>query len=219
MVTVTRSIEERQNGMIEEYKRAQKELEALNMAYGATTIQDVGNAYVASEEADIETYKMAAEAFKTKAKEAMISRSNTLRANIEEASFIGDYLNLLEKRAEYEKAYQDYLNGDINVDELTKKQNDLAVAEQNTADAAEAEAAAQKKVSDAFKEIVGGAASASEAIEKGTEIKSTTQLVELSAHRMLVADTDKGEELRTQIEELKDLLYAYRHGIIKEKRL
>lgn len=166
MVTVTRSIEERQNGMIEEYKRAQKELEALNMAYGATTIQDVGNAYVASEEADIETYKMAAEAFKTMSKEAMISRSNTLRANIEEASFIGDYLNLLEKRAEYEKAYQDYLDGDINVDELTKKQNDLAVAEQNTADAAEAEAAAQKKVSDAFKEIVGGAASASEAIEK-----------------------------------------------------
>ena len=41
----------------------------------------------------------------------------------------------------------------------------------------------------------------------------------MSAHRMLVADTDKGEELRTQIAELKDLLYAYRHGIIKEKRI
>jgi fructose-1,6-bisphosphatase-3 len=36
---------------------------------------------------------------------------------------------------------------------------------------------------------------------------------------MLVADTDKGAELKTQIIELKDLLYAYRHGIIKEKRL
>jgi fructose-1,6-bisphosphatase-3 len=39
----------------------------------------------------------------------------------------------------------------------------------------------------------------------------------MSAHRMLVADTDKGEELRSQISDLKKLLYAYRHGIIKEK--
>ena len=53
---------------------------------------------------------------------------------------------------------------------------------------------------------------------RGTDIKSTTQIVEMSTHRMLVADTDKGDELRTQICELKDLLYAYRHGIIKEKR-
>mgnify|MGYP004419594491 CR=1 FL=1 len=33
--------------------------------------------------------------------------------------------------------------------------------------------------------------SASDAIRKGTDIKSTTQLVELSTHRMHVADTDK----------------------------
>ena len=39
----------------------------------------------------------------------------------------------------------------------------------------------------------------------------------MSTHRMLVADTDKGEELRSQIADLKMLLYAYRHGIIKEK--
>ena len=60
--------------------------------------------------------------------------------------------------------------------------------------------------------------SAQDAILRGTDIKSPTQIVEMSAHRMLVADTDKGEELRTQISELKDLLYAYRHGIIKERR-
>ena len=59
--------------------------------------------------------------------------------------------------------------------------------------------------------------STQEAIQKGTDIKSTTQLVELSAHRMLVADTDKGDELRAQIEDLRQLLYAYRHGILKEK--
>ena len=61
--------------------------------------------------------------------------------------------------------------------------------------------------------------STQDAISRGTDIKSTTQIVEMSTHRMLVADTDKGDELRTQIGELKDLLYAYRHGIIKEKRI
>ncbi|MBR3111053.1 MAG: fructose-1,6-bisphosphatase [Prevotella sp.] len=60
--------------------------------------------------------------------------------------------------------------------------------------------------------------SAREAIVRETDIKSTTQIVEMSAHRMLVADTDKGEELRTQVADLKNLLYAYRHGILKEKR-
>ena len=59
--------------------------------------------------------------------------------------------------------------------------------------------------------------SAQDAIQRGLDIKSTTQLVELSAHRMLVADTDKGSELRSQIADLRELLYAYRHGILKEK--
>ncbi len=55
-----------------------------------------------------------------------------------------------------------------------------------------------------------------DAIRRGKDIKSTTQLVELSNHRLLVADTDKGIELRHQIDDLEELLYAYRHGIIKE---
>lgn len=59
--------------------------------------------------------------------------------------------------------------------------------------------------------------SAADAIQRGTDIKSTTQIVELSAHRMLVADTDKGQELRQQIDDLQELLYAYRHGFIKEQ--
>lgn len=57
-----------------------------------------------------------------------------------------------------------------------------------------------------------------DAILRGTDIKSTTQIVEMAAKRMLVADTDKGDELKAQIDDLNDLLYAYRHGIIKEKR-
>ena len=60
--------------------------------------------------------------------------------------------------------------------------------------------------------------STQDAILRGTDIKSTTQIVEMSTHRMLVADTDKGAELREQINDLKRLLYAYRHGIIKERR-
>src|SRR5574344_877401 len=60
--------------------------------------------------------------------------------------------------------------------------------------------------------------SAIDAIKRGTDIVSTTQIVEMSTHRMLVNDTDKGKELQTQIDDLKQLLYAYRHGFIKEKR-
>ena len=61
--------------------------------------------------------------------------------------------------------------------------------------------------------------STKDAFMRGTDIKSTTQIVEMSAHRMLVADTDKGEELREQISDLRQLLKAYRHGILKEKRI
>ena len=50
----------------------------------------------------------------------------------------------------------------------------------------------------------------------GTDIVSTTQIVELSSRRMRVCDTDKGRELQAQIDELMELLYAFRHGMIKE---
>ena len=59
--------------------------------------------------------------------------------------------------------------------------------------------------------------SAEDAIKRGTDIKSTTQIVEMSNRRMLVADTDIGVELRKQIDDLEELLFAYRHGYIKEK--
>lgn len=58
--------------------------------------------------------------------------------------------------------------------------------------------------------------SAEDAIKRGTDIVSTIQIVEMSNHRMRVADTDKGEELRRQVGDLEELLYAYRHGYIKE---
>ena len=60
--------------------------------------------------------------------------------------------------------------------------------------------------------------STEDAILRGSDIKSTTQIVEMSTHRMLVADTDIGKELKKQIADLEKLLYAYRHGFIKERR-
>ncbi len=59
--------------------------------------------------------------------------------------------------------------------------------------------------------------SAEEAVLRGTDIRSSKQIVELSGHRLRVRDTDKGRELQSQIAELKELLYAYRHGIITER--
>lgn len=59
--------------------------------------------------------------------------------------------------------------------------------------------------------------SITKAVEEGLDIKSTVQLVEMANHRMMVKDTDKGAELQSQINDLKQLLHAYRTGEIKER--
>ena len=59
--------------------------------------------------------------------------------------------------------------------------------------------------------------STNDAILQGTDIVSTTQIVEMSSHRMLVSDTDKGKEIKQQVKDLEALLYAYRHGFLKER--
>ncbi len=55
-----------------------------------------------------------------------------------------------------------------------------------------------------------------DAIREGRDIKSTTQIVATIGRRLLVADTDRGKELKKQIADLRELLYAFRHGFIKE---
>lgn len=60
--------------------------------------------------------------------------------------------------------------------------------------------------------------SADEAVRNGTDILGTTQIVELNHSRLRVRDTDKGDELQSQIDELKELLQAYRQGVIKEHK-
>lgn len=60
--------------------------------------------------------------------------------------------------------------------------------------------------------------SAEDAVRTGSDIVSTTTIVEPSMQRMCVRDTDKGIELQGQIDELMELLFAYRHGLIKERK-
>lgn len=57
-----------------------------------------------------------------------------------------------------------------------------------------------------------------QAILEGTDIKSSKQIVEMSGQRLMVRDTDKGRIILKQIHELQELLYAYRHGFLKEKK-
>ncbi len=56
-----------------------------------------------------------------------------------------------------------------------------------------------------------------QAVLSGSDIHSRMQLVDMSSRRMLVRDTDRGKELVEQVNNLKRLLYAYQHGILKEK--
>ena len=58
--------------------------------------------------------------------------------------------------------------------------------------------------------------SVEEAVSNGTDIVRSKKMIEQTARRKCVRDTDKGKVLKSQIDELTELLYAFRHGIIKE---
>lgn len=60
--------------------------------------------------------------------------------------------------------------------------------------------------------------STSEAIRTGQDIVSSTHIVEMMGHRQMVAETDKGAEIQRQIDDLNQLLVAYRRGTIKERK-
>lgn len=60
--------------------------------------------------------------------------------------------------------------------------------------------------------------STEKAIEDGRDIISTKFVVEEVKNRVTVRDTDIGKELIKQVEDLHDLLKAYRQGIVKELR-
>jgi fructose-1,6-bisphosphatase-3 len=60
--------------------------------------------------------------------------------------------------------------------------------------------------------------SAEEAVSRESDIVSRQITVHYSPLRLHVADTDTGAALRERIAELRELLEAYRRGIIKEKK-
>ena len=55
------------------------------------------------------------------------------------------------------------------------------------------------------------------AVKEGLDIKSTVQLVAMTNRRMMVKDSDQGRELRSQVSDLKNLLVAFRQGLIPER--
>jgi fructose-1,6-bisphosphatase III len=58
--------------------------------------------------------------------------------------------------------------------------------------------------------------STQKAIEEGMDIHSKTEILEHNFKRIRVRDTDMGHDIQRRIDELKQLLQAYRTGVIKE---
>lgn len=58
--------------------------------------------------------------------------------------------------------------------------------------------------------------SAQSAIENNTDMQTHTEVLERNQVRIRVKDTDEGREIQQKIDHLKDLLKAYRAGLIKE---
>ena len=57
-----------------------------------------------------------------------------------------------------------------------------------------------------------------ESARTGADIQNTTLLLDFSDRRRHVKDTNRGKALAAQGEDLQKLLYAYQHGILKERR-
>ena len=56
------------------------------------------------------------------------------------------------------------------------------------------------------------------AISAEQDIHSVQSLVKQMPRRLLIDDTDEGEDLRCRIDDLMRLITAYRKGVIKESR-
>ena len=53
-------------------------------------------------------------------------------------------------------------------------------------------------------------------IDENLDIESRATQFELEPYRVMIGDTDKGKEIANQIDDLKELLEAYRDGSIAE---
>ena len=60
--------------------------------------------------------------------------------------------------------------------------------------------------------------STASAISVEQDIHSVHSIVKVMPRRLLIADTDDGDQLRVRIDDLMALISAYRSGVIKEAR-
>ena len=67
------------------------------------------------------------------------------------------------------------------------------------------------KAHEAFKSV-------EEAITRNADIQSETTSFEPHEQRIMVSDTDTGDVIRGQISDLRQLLDAYRSGLVAEHR-
>ncbi len=63
----------------------------------------------------------------------------------------------------------------------------------------------------------GSFISTEDSIKNGTDIAVSTEVIENHKERILVKQSDVGKKLSEEIQDLKELLFMYREGIIKEK--
>ena len=54
------------------------------------------------------------------------------------------------------------------------------------------------------------------AIQEGKDIHSSTAIIQYEEKRLCIADTDKGKDMQTKIQDLNELINAYKEGIIRE---
>ncbi|MDM8299849.1 fructose-1,6-bisphosphatase [Collinsella tanakaei] len=66
------------------------------------------------------------------------------------------------------------------------------------------------KAHEAFKSV-------EEALERNADIQSETTRFDVPKRRLMVSDTDTGEDIRNQINDLRQLLEAYRTGLLPER--
>ena len=59
--------------------------------------------------------------------------------------------------------------------------------------------------------------SVEEALTRNADIQSETTFIDVAERRVMVSDTDTGREIREQINDLRQLLEAYRTGVIPER--
>ena len=204
--------EDRLKQSVQAYRIYLQELTALKAAYRSKNYSDLMEQWQSGEIGSGEKL-MANEFMKTMTEEQMRKRINEVEGYLDQTAFVKTYIDQLEAHAKYEKAWDDFKNGKITVNELAEAEGDLADAEQ----AAAAEAAkleeAQQRTANAFKEVTGQAVSAAEALQKYQDAIDADQIEEnadalTNVYKTALEKIDKGLIDSTEVGAAADLLFS-----------